>query len=113
MKSKSFSLELAGKTLIAEFSDLTNQTNGSVLLKYGETAILVTVVMSDRESGANYFRYLLSLKKNFMPPVRFWVVDSCDVKADQVTKLSSRHVLLTEPYDHSLTKTLVAKFKWS
>ena len=65
MKSKSFSLELAGKTLIAEFSDLTNQTNGSVLLKYGETAILVTVVMSDRESGANYFPLSVEFEEKF------------------------------------------------
>jgi polyribonucleotide nucleotidyltransferase len=65
MKSQSFSLELAGKTLTAEFSDLTGQANGSVLLKYGETAILVTAVMSERESGAHYFPLSVEFEEKF------------------------------------------------
>lgn len=50
METQSFSTELGGKTLTAEFSDLTSQANGSVLLRYGETVILVTAVMSAREN---------------------------------------------------------------
>ncbi len=66
MKSQSFSLELAGKTLVAEFSDLTEQANGSVLLKYGETAILATAVMSDQEdSGVNYFPLSVEFEEKF------------------------------------------------
>lgn len=65
MKSQSFSLELAGKTLTAEFTDLTEQANGSVLLKYGETAILVTAVMSDRESNMNYFPLSVEFEEKF------------------------------------------------
>lgn len=66
MKSQSFSLELAGKTLTAEFNDLTEQTNGSVLLKYGETAILVTAVMGDRENtGMNYFPLSVEFEEKF------------------------------------------------
>lgn len=66
MKSKSFSLDLAGKKLIAEFSDLTEHANGSVLLKYGETAILVTAVMSDKENfGINYFPLSVEFEEKF------------------------------------------------
>lgn len=65
MKSKSFSLDLAGKTLTAEFNDLTSQANGSVLLKYGETAILVTAVMGDKESSANYFPLSVEFEEKF------------------------------------------------
>lgn len=65
MTSKSFSLDLAGKTLTAEFNDLTSQANGSVLLKYGETAILVTAVMGDKESGANYFPLSVEFEEKF------------------------------------------------
>lgn len=43
-------MELGGKSLTAEFTDLTGQANGSVILHYGETAILVTAVMSEREN---------------------------------------------------------------
>lgn len=65
MQTQSFSLELAGKTLTAEFSDLTGQANGSVLLKYGETAILVTAVMSDRESPMHYFPLSVEFEEKF------------------------------------------------
>ena len=43
-------MELGGKTLTADFTDLTNQAHGSVILRYGETAILVTAVMEQREN---------------------------------------------------------------
>tara|TARA_B100002051_G_scaffold276753_1_gene327549 strand:- start:909 stop:3032 length:2124 start_codon:yes stop_codon:yes gene_type:complete len=65
MKSQSFSMELAGKTLTAEFNDLTAQANGSVILKYGETAILVTAVMSEHESGAHYFPLSVEFEEKF------------------------------------------------
>lgn len=66
MQSKSFSLSLAGKTLTAEFTNLTENANGSVLLRYGETAILVTAVMSEREnSGANYFPLSVEFEEKF------------------------------------------------
>jgi polyribonucleotide nucleotidyltransferase len=65
MKSKSFSMELAGKTLTAEFNDLTAHANGSVLIRYGETAILVTAVMSDRESTAPYFPLSVEFEEKF------------------------------------------------
>lgn len=65
MKSQSFSLELAGKTLTAEFTDLTAHTNGSVLLRYGETAILVTAVMSEREVNMNYFPLSVEFEEKF------------------------------------------------
>lgn len=66
MKSQSFTTDLAGKILTAEFSDLTAQANGSVLLKYGETTILVTAVMSTREnSGQNYFPLSVEFEEKF------------------------------------------------
>ncbi len=66
MKSRSFSLDLAGKTLTAEFSDLTIHANGSVLLRYGETAILVTAVMGEKENlGMNYFPLSVEFEEKF------------------------------------------------
>jgi polyribonucleotide nucleotidyltransferase len=65
MKTKTFSLDLAGKTLTAEFTNLAEQANGSVLLKCGETAILVTAVMSDRESTTNYFPLSVEFEEKF------------------------------------------------
>jgi polyribonucleotide nucleotidyltransferase len=65
MKTTSFEMELAGKPLIAEFNDLTAHTNGSVMLRYGETVILVTAVMSDRQSSANYFPLSVEFEEKF------------------------------------------------
>jgi polyribonucleotide nucleotidyltransferase len=65
MKSQAFSLDVAGKTLTAEFTDLTAHTNGSVLLRYGETAILVTAVMGEREVNNNYFPLSVEFEEKF------------------------------------------------
>jgi polyribonucleotide nucleotidyltransferase len=65
MQKKLYELELAGKTLTAEFNDLTAHTNGSVMLRYGETVILVTAVMSNRESSANYFPLSVEFEEKF------------------------------------------------
>lgn len=65
MQTKSYSVELAGKALTAEFNDLTAHTNGSVMLRYGETVILVTAVMSERESSAPYFPLSVEFEEKF------------------------------------------------
>jgi polyribonucleotide nucleotidyltransferase len=65
MQKKSYEMELAGKTLTAEFNDLTAHVNGSVMLRYGETVILVTAVMSERESSAPYFPLSVEFEEKF------------------------------------------------
>lgn len=65
MQSKTFSLDFAGKTLIAEFTDLTAHANGSVLLKLGETTILVTATMSEVETDKNYFPLSVEFEEKF------------------------------------------------
>jgi len=51
MHKKEYSIEIGGKTLTAIFSDLTEKAHGSVMLKYGETVVLATVVMSKTRGG--------------------------------------------------------------
>ncbi len=65
MKKQSFECEIAGKKLIAEFTDLTEQASGSVILRMGETAILVTAVMSGRESNMPYFPLSVEFEEKF------------------------------------------------
>ena len=56
MEKKEFSIELGGKKLIAEFTDLADQANGSVIIRYGNTVILATAVMAPYErEGLHYF----------------------------------------------------------
>ena len=59
-------MELGGKTLTAEFTDLAGQANGSVLMRYGETVVLVTAVMSDqREQNLPYFPLSVEFEERF------------------------------------------------
>lgn len=48
MQKKIFQLEVGGKTLTAEFNDLVLHANGSVLMRCGDTVVLVTAVMGEK-----------------------------------------------------------------
>ncbi|MDO8594668.1 MAG: polyribonucleotide nucleotidyltransferase [bacterium] len=65
MKKQEFSIELGGKTLIAEFTDLAEQANGSVILKYGNTVLLATAVMSKGEKAGDYFPLTVDYEERF------------------------------------------------
>ena len=66
METKKYTTEFAGKTLTAEFSDLAEQTNGSVLVRYGETVVLATAVMSENERlGIDYFPLTVDYEERF------------------------------------------------
>lgn len=65
MQKKTYQMELGGKTLFAEFSNLTEQANGSVLLRLGETAVLVTAVMNKHASNSPYFPLSVEFEEKF------------------------------------------------
>lgn len=65
MRKRTFELEWAGKKLYADFTDLAEQANGSVLLRYGETAVLVTAVMGGRAGALNYFPLSVEFEEKF------------------------------------------------
>ncbi|MEK7149222.1 MAG: polyribonucleotide nucleotidyltransferase [Patescibacteria group bacterium] len=46
MEEKTYSCQLGGKTLTATFSSLAEQANGKVMMRYGDTMILVTACLS-------------------------------------------------------------------
>lgn len=66
MKTQSFSMELGGKKLSAEFNDLVENANGSVILRYGATAVLATAVMSKyQKEGAGFFPLTVDYEEKF------------------------------------------------
>jgi len=65
MQKQTFECEIAGKTLVAEFNDLTDQANGSVLLRLGETVILVTAVMNKEPGHLPYFPLSVEFEEKF------------------------------------------------
>lgn len=64
-KQKVYSVEIGGKTLSAEFNDWANQANGSVLVRYGNSAVLATVVMGGKESDKDYFPLSVEYEEKF------------------------------------------------
>lgn len=66
MNKKEFSLDLNGKKLIAEFSDLVENAHGSVILRYGNTVILATAVMSkEPKQGGDYLPLTVDYEEKF------------------------------------------------
>ena len=65
MVKKEYSIEIGGKTLSAEFNDWADQANGSVLLRYGNTAVLATAVMGSKESNLDYFPLSVEYEEKF------------------------------------------------
>jgi len=64
MQSKTYSIEIGGKTLSAEFNDWADQANGSVLVRYGNSAVLATAVMG-KESDKDYFPLSVEYEEKF------------------------------------------------
>ena len=66
MKKKEYSVEIGGKILTAEFTDLAEQAHGSVILKYGETIVLATACMSrDSLAGLGFFNLTVDYMERF------------------------------------------------
>lgn len=65
MEKKVYSLEVGGKTLSAEFNDWADQANGSVLVRYGNSAVLATAVMGSKESNLDYFPLSVEYEEKF------------------------------------------------
>lgn len=66
MQSKEYTLPFGGKTLTAQFTDLADQAHGSVILKYGETVVLVTAVISpEAKESAGYFPLSVDYEEKF------------------------------------------------
>ena len=56
METKSFETTLNGKPLIVEFNGLAERANGSVFVKYGDTAIMANCVIAKKEiENADFF----------------------------------------------------------
>jgi len=52
---KKYSIDLAGRKLIVENGKLAKQANGSVLVRYGDTAVLATVTASKEPKNLDFF----------------------------------------------------------
>ena len=56
METKEYELNLGDKTIVAQFNNLADQANSSVLLSCEKTVVMATVVISDNQKdGLDYF----------------------------------------------------------
>lgn len=63
---KNFETEIGGRKLIVETGLLANQANASVTVRYGDTVVLATAVMSPRaREGMNYFPLMVDYEEKF------------------------------------------------
>src|SRR3990167_568193 len=66
MQTKTYETEYCGKKLKVEISNLADQANGSVLVRYGETVVFATAVMSEqKKEGLNYFPLTVDYEERF------------------------------------------------
>lgn len=65
MTKKEFSTDIGGKKLVAEFTDLANQANGSVMVRLGNSAVLVTAVIGEKDKDTDYFPLTVDYEEKF------------------------------------------------
>ena len=66
MKIKEYTIEIDGKKLTAQFSDLADQADGSVIVRYGNTVVLATAVMSKQaKEGSDFFPLTVDYEEKF------------------------------------------------
>jgi len=65
MEVKNFETEFAGRKLRVSSGELAGQANGSVLVSYGETSVLATVVMSKEEKDCDFFPLMVDYEERF------------------------------------------------
>lgn len=64
--TKKFKLEIGNRDLIVEIKDLAEQSNGSVFVRYGDTLVLATAVMSGYEKKAlSFFPLTVNYEERF------------------------------------------------
>lgn len=66
MQSKEYEVEIGGKKIIAMFSDIAEQANGSVILKSEGTVVMATAVISkDGSKNMGYFNLTVEYLEKF------------------------------------------------
>jgi polyribonucleotide nucleotidyltransferase len=65
LNKKEFSIDIAGKKLTIEVSQLAEQANAAVLAKYGETVVLATAVMGKKDVEMDYMPLRVEYEERF------------------------------------------------
>ena len=66
MQTKTYTTDFGGRELSVEFSDLADQAHGSCFVRYGDTVVLATAVMSkEAKEGTDFFPLTVDFEEKF------------------------------------------------
>lgn len=65
MEIKTFKTEIEGKELSIELGKLAQQANGSAVVRYGQTVVLITAVMGEKITDKNYLPLTVDYEEKF------------------------------------------------
>lgn len=65
LNRKTFATKLNGDDVTLEVSELAHQANGAVIGKHGDTVVLATVVMGNKETSTDYFPLTVDYEERF------------------------------------------------
>src|SRR3989338_4295271 len=66
MEKKIFTTEFGGRELTVEFNNIVDQAHGSCLVKYGDTVVLATAVMTkEAKEGTGFFPLIVDFEEKF------------------------------------------------
>ena len=65
LNKQEFQVEVAGKPFKLTISQMANQANAAVIGQYGDTSVLATVVMGDKDRALDYFPLVVDYEERF------------------------------------------------
>lgn len=65
LQKKTFTKEIAGRKLTLEVSKIAEQANAAVMGRYGDTTVLATVVMEDKDRDMGYMPLMVDYEERF------------------------------------------------
>lgn len=71
MAKKVYERDFYGKKLSIEVGELAKQSDGAVLVRLNDTAVLVTAVAGSAPKDLDYFPLTVSYSENYMRLVKF------------------------------------------
>ena len=92
-----FEMELGGRKLIVEHGKMAKQANGAVLVRYGDTAVLVAATMSaEPREGVDFFPLTVDYEeKQSALDETLYRIDENETKLVEVTEeLNEKHAVL-------------------
>ena len=91
MSYKTYSMELAGRTLSIDIGRVAKQANGAALMHYGDTTVLCTATASDKpREGIDFFPLSVEFEE------KMYSVDLTNVKVRLLRMQYLQHVLSTD-----------------